>query len=167
MENLPVDVHIVPDGQEAIDFIAKAGSEPDAPCPHFLLLDLNLPKVDGFGVLRRLRASERLKAIPVLVITSSDSPGDRRRAAELGAGYFRKTPSYEDFLKLGGVLKLTAHRQRLALTDCWRFSEHLLESLDNRQNCAPFETLSAAGRCRGRRCRLLRVSLTNRMLILI
>jgi CheY-like chemotaxis protein len=105
MENLPVDVHIVPDGQEAIDFIAKAGSEPDAPCPHFLLLDLNLPKVDGFGVLRRLRASERLKAIPVLVITSSDSPEDRRRAAELGAGYFRKTPSYEDFLKLGGVLK--------------------------------------------------------------
>jgi CheY-like chemotaxis protein len=117
MENLPVDVRVVLDGQEAIDFIAKAGSEPDAPCPHFLLLDLNLPKVDGFGVLRRLRASERLKAIPVLVITSSDSPDDRRRAAELGAGYFRKTPSYEDFLKLGGVLKQLPQRQWLALSD--------------------------------------------------
>jgi CheY-like chemotaxis protein len=104
-ENLPLDVHIAPDGKQAIDFIATAERNPDAPCPHFLLLDLNLPKVDGFEVLRRLRASEKLKDIPVLIVSSSDSPADRGRAAELGAGYFRKTPNYEEYMKLGQVLK--------------------------------------------------------------
>lgn len=107
-ENLPLDVHVAVDGQQAIEFIEKAEQDPNAPCPHFLLLDLNLPKRDGFEVLRRLRASEKCKAIPAVIITSSDSPNDVSQAAALGAGYFRKPPSYEDFLKLGQVL-----RQRL------------------------------------------------------
>lgn len=105
MEDLAVDIHDASDGQEAIDFIARAERSEDALAPNILLLDLNLPKVDGFEVLRRLRASEKFKGIPVLVLSSSDSPGDRKRAAELGAGYFRKPPSYDEFLKLGGVLK--------------------------------------------------------------
>jgi CheY-like chemotaxis protein len=105
MENLPLEIHVAPDGREAIEFIARAENDPDAPRPQLLLLDLNLPKVDGFEVLRRLRASEKFKAIPVLIVSSSDAPGDRSRAAEYGAGYFRKPPSYEEFLKLGGVLK--------------------------------------------------------------
>ncbi len=105
LENLPLDVHIAPDGQQAIEFIARAEADPNAPCPHLVLLDLNLPKKDGFEVLQRLRASARCKAIPVLVITSSDSPGDRNLAAKLGASYFRKPPSLEEFLKLGAVLK--------------------------------------------------------------
>ena len=104
-ENLPLEVHLAPDGQRAIEFIAKAEEDPDAPIPQFLLLDLNLPKVDGFDVLRRLRASEKFKTTPVLVVSSSDSPSDRSQAAALGAGYFRKPPSYEEFLKLGAVLK--------------------------------------------------------------
>jgi CheY-like chemotaxis protein len=105
MEDLPLDVHLAADGQQAIEFIARAERDPDAPCPHFLLLDINLPRADGFEVLRRLRGSERCKAVPVIVISSSDSPTDRGQAARLGAGYFRKPPSYEEFLKLGGVLK--------------------------------------------------------------
>jgi CheY-like chemotaxis protein len=104
-EELPLEIHIVADGQLAIDFIARAEESPDAPCPHVLLVDLNLPKRDGFEVLRRLRASGRCKDIPVLVITSSDSPSDLTQAASLGAGYFRKPPSYDEFLKLGGVLR--------------------------------------------------------------
>jgi chemotaxis family two-component system response regulator Rcp1 len=103
--NLPLDVHVAPDGQQAIEFIEQAEQDPDAPCPHFLLLDLNLPKRDGFEVLRRLRASDKCKAVPVIIITSSDSPSDVSQAAALGAGYFRKPPSYEEFLKLGDVLK--------------------------------------------------------------
>lgn len=104
-EDLPFEVHTVPDGQQAIEFIAQAESGADAPCPHFLLLDLNLPKRDGFEVLRRLRASERCRAIPVLIMTSSASPKDLNQAAELGAAYFRKPPSYDEFLKLGAVMK--------------------------------------------------------------
>ncbi len=85
--------------------LRKAEEDPNAPCPQFLLLDLNLPKVDGYDVLRRIRASERFKSVPVLIITSSDSPSDRSQAAQLGAGYFVKSPSYEEFLKLGPVMR--------------------------------------------------------------
>lgn len=105
MAKLPLDVHVAPDGQEAIEFIERAEEEPNAPCPHFLLLDLNLPKKDGFEVLKRLRASEKCKSVPVLIITSSDSPTDQKQAAEFGAGYFRKPTSYEDFLKVGDMLR--------------------------------------------------------------
>lgn len=111
MEQLPLDVHLVADGQQAMDFIARAESDPNAPCPHFLLVDINLPKADGFEVLRRLRASEKCKEIPVLVVSSSDSPGDRSQAARLGADYFRKPPSYEEYLKLGAVLKGLIEKQ--------------------------------------------------------
>jgi two-component system, chemotaxis family, response regulator Rcp1 len=105
MESLPVELHIAPDGEQAIAFITRAENEPTAPYPDVVLLDLNLPKKDGFEVLRQLRASEFSKGIPVLIITSSDSPSDRTQAAELGATYFRKPPSYEEYLKLGSVLK--------------------------------------------------------------
>ena len=57
-EGLPLTVHIVSDGQKAIDFIARSDTDENAPCPHLLLLDLNLPKQNGFEVLRRLRASK-------------------------------------------------------------------------------------------------------------
>jgi chemotaxis family two-component system response regulator Rcp1 len=89
-ENLPIDLHIVSDGQQAIEFIERAENDNDAPCPQCMLLDLNLPKVEGFEILRRVRASEKCGAIPVVVITSSDSPSDRSQAAALGAGYFRR-----------------------------------------------------------------------------
>ena len=105
LEKLPLELHIATDGEEAIKFIERAETDPGGPCPHILLLDLNLPKKDGFEVLRRLRASAKFKDIPVLIMTSSDSPGDRSRAAELGAGYFRKPGSYDAFLKLGAVLR--------------------------------------------------------------
>ena len=104
-ENLPFDVHIASDGQQAIDFIRRAESDPDAPCPHFLLLDLNLPKRDGFEVLRRLRESAKCGTIPVVVMTSSNSAADKTIAAELGAAFFRKPPDYDEFMKLSGVLK--------------------------------------------------------------
>ena len=105
MEDLPLEVYVAADGEKAMEFIARAERDPDAPRPHLLLLDINLPKVDGFEVLKRLRASGKYGALPVLVISSSDSPSDRRQAADLGASYFRKPPSYDEFLKLGSVLK--------------------------------------------------------------
>lgn len=105
LENLPLDIYIAPDGEQAIDFLTRAEKDPDAPCPHVMLLDLNLPKVDGLEVLRRIRASDKCKDIPVLIVTSSDSPDDRNEGAKLGAGYFRKPPNYEEYLKIGAVLK--------------------------------------------------------------
>jgi chemotaxis family two-component system response regulator Rcp1 len=104
-EDLPVDIFVVSDGEQAIHFIDKAESDPNAPCPQALLLDLNLPKVDGFGVLRRIRASTKCANIPVLIFTSSDSPEDRSESAKLGASYFRKPPAYTEFLRIGVTLK--------------------------------------------------------------
>jgi DNA-binding response OmpR family regulator len=105
LEKLPVDVHTVGDGEQAIAFVAKAEQDPQAPGPDLVLLDLNLPKVDGFGVLRRIRASAKYKDMPVLLITSSDSAADRAEGARLGAGYFRKPPNYEEFVKVGASLR--------------------------------------------------------------
>ncbi len=104
-ENLPFEVYLVRDGEAAIAFIAAADANPASPFPHVLILDLNLPKKDGHEVLKRLRASEKLKGVPVLIVTSSDAPADRSRAEELGAEFFRKPPSYDEFLKLGAVLR--------------------------------------------------------------
>jgi CheY-like chemotaxis protein len=104
-EKLAVETYIAADGERAIEFLARAENDPDAPSPNVLLLDLNLPKIDGFEVLRRLRASDKFRNIPVLVVSSSDSPGDRSEAARLGAGYFRKPVSYQEFLKIGPFLR--------------------------------------------------------------
>jgi CheY-like chemotaxis protein len=104
-EGLPLQVHIVSDGQQAVDFVTRAEVDPDAPVPHIIVLDLNLPKMEGFEVLRRVRASGKLKHLPVLIVTSSDSPDDRSEAAALGARYFRKPTGYEEYLKIGSVLR--------------------------------------------------------------
>jgi DNA-binding response OmpR family regulator len=105
MEQLPLQVYIAPDGERVLDFIADAEKDPAAPVPHLLLLDLNLPKIDGLEVLRKIRAGDKFNNIPVLVVTSSDAPADRNGAASLGAGYFRKPITYNEFLEIGVVLR--------------------------------------------------------------
>jgi DNA-binding response OmpR family regulator len=105
MENLPLQVYIASDGERVIEFIAAAEKDPNAPCADLLLLDLNLPKIEGMEVLRRIRASGKCKDLPVLIVTSSDSPADRKLASQLGAGYFRKPVTYDEFVKIGSVLK--------------------------------------------------------------
>jgi DNA-binding response OmpR family regulator len=112
-ESLPLEVFIVPDGERAIDFITRAESDPDAPSPQVVLLDLNLPRIDGFEVLRRLRATKKFQNTPVLVVTSSDSPSDRNEAARLGASYFRKPVTYEEFLGIGRFLRQFLERSGL------------------------------------------------------
>lgn len=104
-EKLPVELAVASDGEQAADIFTRAELDPLAPCPDILLLDINLPKIDGFAVLRKIRQGQRCKDIPVLVVTSSDSPGDRNEAARLGASYFRKPVNYEEYLKIGDVLR--------------------------------------------------------------
>jgi DNA-binding response OmpR family regulator len=113
LEDLPVEVYIATDGEKALDFLQAAERDPNAPCPDLVLLDLNLPRVDGLEVLRNIRASEKFRDIAVLVVTSSDSPNDRSGAAEMGAGYFRKPVTYAEFLKIGPVLREFIHSKGL------------------------------------------------------
>jgi DNA-binding response OmpR family regulator len=103
--HVPVKLLVVEDGEEALKFIDQIDSDPTMSCPSLLVLDLNLPRQSGADILRRARASKRLKNVPVVIFTSSDAPKDRETVARLGADrYFLKPTYYEDFLKLGGVI---------------------------------------------------------------
>jgi len=98
---------LVRDGQEAIDYLAGEGKFQDRsqhPCPSVILLDLKLPKLSGFEVLRWLREQPVLRRIPVVVLTSSKESGDINRAYDLGANaYLVKAV---DFKELVAVLEL-------------------------------------------------------------
>ena len=92
------------DGDQAVKFLEEIGKS--EPCPDIILLDLNLPKREGAEVLHLFREHPECSFVPVIVITSSDSPRDRARAAELEANYyFRKPSEFEEFMKLGELVK--------------------------------------------------------------
>jgi CheY-like chemotaxis protein len=99
-------LHVVKDGAQAVEFLAKAGTPGHAPCPDLLLLDLNLPKLDGFGVLQEFRKRPECVHTPVIIVTSSDELRDHNRIEALHvSSYFRKPLEYEAFMKLGAVVK--------------------------------------------------------------
>ena len=86
------------DGVEALDYFFGPGAE-QRQLPQVILLDLKLPKVDGHEVLRRLRAEERTRLLPVVILTTSDEQSDMIRGYENGANsYVRKPVDFEEFL---------------------------------------------------------------------
>lgn len=106
------ELHVVQDGEEALRYIAQMGKPGGAPCPDVLLLDLNLPKVEGQQVLTEFRKHPRCAQTPVIVVSSSDAPRDRARIGELGVSrYFRKPSDLDDFMKLGGVVREVVSEQ--------------------------------------------------------
>ncbi len=93
-------------GEEAMQLLEQAEKWPATDAPQLVLLDLNLPKVDGSQILSHIRQTGALAATPVIVITSSDSPADRDRALSLGANvYFRKPTDLNSFMQLGFVVE--------------------------------------------------------------
>lgn len=104
-QGLPFELHVVSDGEKALSFFDQMDASDKMPCPNFLLLDLNLPRVAGDEVLARVKKSAKCSGMPVVVLTSSDSPVDRDRAIRLGANeYFLKPCSLEGFMELGQVI---------------------------------------------------------------
>jgi len=100
------ELHLVRDGAEALEFVNSMGQSRQSPCPDLILLDLNLPKVDGHNVLTAFRKHPDCAHTPVIVVTSSDAPGDRARLANLGIShYFRKPSDYNAFLGLGAIVR--------------------------------------------------------------
>lgn len=93
--NLANQVDVVRDGQQALDYLfregefaARGGSE----LPTVVLLDINLPRVNGLDVLARLRNDARSRLLPVVILTSSDEEQDRLRSYESGANSFVRKP---------------------------------------------------------------------------
>jgi DNA-binding response OmpR family regulator len=103
---LGFDVRVVNDGEEAIRFIEGVEADLTAPCPALAVLDLNLPRIGGDEILRRVRRSAKWHRVPVIVMSSSLATRDREEALMWGASaYFTKPSELEKFLELGAVIK--------------------------------------------------------------
>jgi two-component system response regulator len=99
--NLTNRVHVVRDGAEALEYIFGSGAYTERDInytPKVILLDLKLPKVDGKEVLRRIKADERMRSIPVVVLTSSDEERDIVESYRLGVNsYITKPVDFDQF----------------------------------------------------------------------
>jgi CheY-like chemotaxis protein len=97
-------VHVAHNGKEALDYLFGNGEYVDRqtyPLPHFILLDLKLPGIDGHEVLRRVKNDPHLKRIPVIILSSSKEEGDRALSYDNGANsYLIKPISFEGFLEV-------------------------------------------------------------------
>lgn len=104
---------VVADGDDALDFMRHRHPHESAPRPDLILLDLNLPRLKGDRVLAEIKEDPDLRRIPVVVLTSSTSEADIRRAYELHANcYFAKPVQLEEFIELIGAIQ--THWMRLA-----------------------------------------------------
>ena len=98
---VPFEMMVAEDGEAAIAMIVGGKVAPD-----LVLLDLNMPKRSGGEVLTLLREQPHCRTLPVVVLTSSDSPSDRDEALRLGAtSYIRKPTGLDDFLQIGAAIK--------------------------------------------------------------
>jgi two-component system response regulator len=98
--NIRNDVVVMRDGAEALNYllVPRAQSHDVRALPQLILLDLNLPKIDGLEVLRRIRADQRTRLLPVVILTSSGEEQDIVRGYDLGAnGYVRKPVDFVQF----------------------------------------------------------------------
>jgi CheY-like chemotaxis protein len=95
-------IHVAPTGQEALDYLFGRGRYADRnafPLPDLILLDLKLPGIDGFEVLRQIKSTPILKRLPVVILTSSKEEGDRALSYDHGANsYLVKPVSFDAFM---------------------------------------------------------------------
>ena len=95
------ELRVVSDGAEALGFLRREGGYADATRPDLILLDLNLPKKDGREVLEEIKADERLKRIPVVILTSSRAEQDVLRSYDLSANcYITKPVDLDQFISV-------------------------------------------------------------------
>jgi CheY-like chemotaxis protein len=103
------ELYIVEDGEEALDYLLRRGryQDPDSsPKPDLMLLDLNMPKMDGKQLLQQMRADPSLRRIPVVALTTSEQENDIIRTYDLGANsYIVKPVDMDQFVNAIRVLK--------------------------------------------------------------
>jgi two-component system response regulator len=102
--NIGSDVIVVRDGAEALDYLLGRRNDSGSAraMPQLVLLDLNLPKIDGLEVLRRIRADERTKLLPVVILTSSGEEQDIIQGYGLGANAYVRKPV--DFIQFANAV---------------------------------------------------------------
>ena len=98
---LDSNLHVAEDGSKVMDFLMHGAGFERAPRPDVILLDLNMPKEDGYDVLSDIKSRRDLRLIPVIVLSSSSSERDIRSAYQLNANcYINKPSSISDFVKV-------------------------------------------------------------------
>jgi len=90
--NPTIVMHVATDGVEAMDFLCHEGAHALSPRPDLILLDLNLPRMDGREVLARIKSDDGLKTIPTMILTTSQSDVDIAKAYQLGANCYLTKP---------------------------------------------------------------------------
>jgi two-component system response regulator len=96
--NLKNPVDVARDGHEALDYLFGTEEQPPKRVPAVVVLDLNLPEMDGLEVLKRIRAEERTRRVPVVILTSSSEDRDVIAGYDLGANsYVRKPIQFDQF----------------------------------------------------------------------
>ena len=94
-------LHVVDNGEQAVEFLRRQGEYADAPRPDLILLDLNLPRLDGSEVLAIIKGDPDLRAIPVVVLTTSDAEEDVLRSYQLHANaYVTKPVDFASFVSV-------------------------------------------------------------------
>jgi chemotaxis family two-component system response regulator Rcp1 len=94
-----IHIHCVSDGVEAMAFLHGEGKHSDAPRPHLIMLDLNMPGMDGWAVLVEVKSDIRLETIPLVVFSTSQARTDIARCYELGANCYVTKPTNLDGFK--------------------------------------------------------------------
>jgi two-component system, chemotaxis family, response regulator Rcp1 len=92
----PVRLHLAADGVEAMAFLRREGIHANAPRPDLILLDLNLPKLDGREVLALIKKDQDLKIIPTIILTTSDDEADVLISYQLQANCYLRKPAHWD-----------------------------------------------------------------------
>jgi chemotaxis family two-component system response regulator Rcp1 len=90
--NPSIRLHVANDGVEAMAFLRQEQGKEDAPRPDLILLDLNMPKMDGRQVLARIKADDDLKTIPTVILTTSEAEADIARSYQLNANCYLNKP---------------------------------------------------------------------------
>jgi CheY-like chemotaxis protein len=94
-------LHVVTDGAEAMEFLRRQGEHADAPRPDLVLLDLNLPRMDGREVLQAIKSDPDLASIPVVILTTSEAEEDVLRSYSLHANaYVTKPVDFDRFIQV-------------------------------------------------------------------
>jgi CheY-like chemotaxis protein len=110
MANLANPLQVVTDGVEAVQYMIGEGRYADReahPLPHLIVMDLKMPRKNGLEVLEWLKKDGQLKRIPVVIVSSSDQPGDINRAYELGANAYMVKPV--DFQSVENLFQSIIH----------------------------------------------------------
>jgi chemotaxis family two-component system response regulator Rcp1 len=90
--NHAIRLSVVTDGVDALAFLRREGAHTSAPRPELILLDLNLPKMDGREVLARLKSDDNLKSIPIIILTTSEAEADIVKSYQLHANCYLSKP---------------------------------------------------------------------------